>query len=331
MDSLTIIFILNGVFFISFFLLKNIYIPLILSLIALFIMLSTSKKKIIPSFRTSLNLQNFTLNNSQYLNTIVCLIIFLILEKFIGFNGSLFSTFFIFAYLNKLDSRTSFFIALVLLIVTALFSIGGRNKIAEEVAVMVYYFLVVGVVWQIIEIRQEKSQEIDIENQDLEKTIINKLFTQSKTSFNFFPKKNLFLIGYSLSIFLGITTSYFVYKKIPNSLFVKKPDIIKSPVVPTITQTLKIFKNVPLKILNGTDVKGYAASAAATLRSSGWDKEFDISIDNYEGTASANILRYTNNLAEKIKLLEKDLKIKVTPIILNQASPEAEMILILGD
>ena len=307
MDSLTIIFILNAVFFISFFLLKNIYISLILSLLVLFILLFISQKKTIPSFRSSLNLPNFTLDSGQYLNTIICLITFLVLEKFIGFNGALFATFFIFAYLNKLDSRTSFFIALVLLVITALFSIGGRNKIAEDVAIMVYYFLVVGVVWQIIEIRQDKSRP--------------------KFSFDFFTEKKLIIISSIFSVFLIIIFFNYFYNK---SRLVKKPATTIS-VTPLITQTPKIFKNIPLSILNATDIRGYAASTAAILRTSGWDKEFDISIGNYEGTASANLLKYTKNLKEKIKLIEKDLKIQVTPIILNQASREAEMILILGD
>lgn len=313
MDSLTIIFILNGIFFISFFLLKNIYISLTLSLLTLFALLFISKQKKIPSVNDSFRLSIPVLNNSQYVATIVCLVIFLVLEKFIGFNGSLFATFFIFAYLNKLESRTSFFIALILLVITALFSIGGRTRIAEDVAIMVYYFLVVGVVWQIIEIRQEKPDDTEVIKQKLEK-IIN--------------KKNFIIIGYSIAFFLGITLSYFLYKKIPKSLLVKKPVAIISPVI---TQTPRILKNIPLSILNATDIRGYAASNAAILRATGWEKEFDISIGNYDGTASANILRYTKNLTKKIKALEKDLKIQVTPIILKQSSREAEMILILGN
>ena len=320
MSSLTIIFILNGVFFISFFLFKNIFISLALSILSLFTLLFISKQKKIPSVQTSFRLFIPVLNNSQYVTTIVCLVIFLVLEKFIGFNGSLFATFFIFAYLNKLESRTSFFIALILLVITALFSIGGRTRIAEDVAIMVYYFLVVGVIWQIIELRQEKSDDIE--------TIKQELVSRPKFSFNFFTKKNLTIIGYSIFIFLGIIFSYFLYKKIPKSLFVKRPVTIISPII---TQTPRILKNIPLSILNATDIRGYAASNAAILRATGWEKEFDISIGNYDGTASASILRYTKNLTEKIKALEKDLKIQVTPIILKQSSREAEMILILGN
>jgi len=323
MDSLTIIFILNGVFFISFFLLKNIYISLILSFFTLFILLFVYKKKTIPSFRNSLNLSNFTLNNNQYLYTIVCLIIFLVLEKFIGFNGALFATFFIFAYLNKLDSRTSFFIALILLVITALFSIGGRNSIAEDVAIMVYYFLIIGVVWQIIEIRQDRSPEIEVDNQELEEIIIKKYAPEPSPSLNFLTKKNVILIGVSVSLSLIIFLFYSLYPKFHLSK--------KSVTMPSITSAPKLFQNVPFKILNATDIRGYAASTAATLLASGWGKEFDISIDNYDGTASANLLKYTKNLKEKIKPLEKNLKIQVTPIIIKQSTHEAEMVLILGE
>lgn len=332
MDSLTIIFILNGVFFISFFLLKNIYIPLILSLLALFILLFVSKQKNISSLRAGLNLQNFNFNSRQNINLIVCLIIFLVLERFIGFNGALFATFFIFAYLNKLDSRTSFFIALILLVITALFSIGGRTLIAEDVAVMVYYFLVIGVIWQIIEIRQDKSPEIEsdiqeIDNQQPEENIIKTYSPQSEFSLNLFTKNNVVIAGAFVSLFLIIILFYSLYQK----SYVAKKTVIISPVAFVVTPASKLFQNVPFRILNATQVRGYAASAAATLRASGWDKEFNISIGNYDGTASANLLKYTKNLVEKIKLLEKDLNIQVTPIIINQATREAEMTLILGD
>lgn len=325
MDSLTIIFILNGVFFISFFLLKNIYIPLVLSLLTLFALLFVYKKKAIPSFYTSLNLSNLNLNNNHYLYTIIGLIVFLVLERFIGFNGALFATFFIFSYLNKLDSRASFFIALVLLVITALFSIGGRNSIAEDVAIMVYYFLVVGVIWQIIEIRQDKSPEIEVDNQELEEIIIKKYAPEPSPSLNFLTKKGVILIGVSVSLSLLI---FFLYSYYIKSHPVKQPINISS--ISSAPLTPKIFKNVPFSILNATSIRGYAASSAATLRASGWNKEFDISVGNYDGTASANILEYTKNLTGKIKPLEEDLKIHITPIILKQSSHEAEMILILG-
>lgn len=150
MNSLTIIFILNGVFFISFFLLKNIYVPLVLSLIALFLILHISKQKKIISIHESLRSSISTLSNTQRISAVICLVIFIILEKFIGFNASLFSTFLIFSYLNKLEGRTSFFIALVLLIMAALSSIGGKNKVAEDIVVMVYNFLIIGTIWQVL-------------------------------------------------------------------------------------------------------------------------------------------------------------------------------------
>ena len=327
MDSLTIIFILNAVFFISFFLLKNIYIPLILSLLTLFTLLFISKTKKLPSIQDRFKLPGLALNNDQYIMAIVCLIIFLVLEKFIGFNGSLFATFFIFAYLNKLDSRTSFFIALILLVITALFSIGGRTRIAEDVAIMVYYFLVVGVVWQIIEMRQDKSDDIEAIKQELDEIVIKKYISQPKFSFDFFTEKKLIIISSIFSIFLVIILFNSLYQK--SRLVKKLPSTLST--TPTINITTKIFKNVPFSILNATDIRGYAASNAAILRTSGWEKEFDISIGNYDGTASANLLRYTKNLKEKIKPLEKDLKIQVTPIIIKQSTHEAEMILILGD
>ncbi|MDO8609829.1 MAG: hypothetical protein Q7R95_04730, partial [bacterium] len=291
MDSLTIIFILNGVFFISFFLLKNIYIPLILSLLTLFALLFISKQKKIPFIDGGFKLPSLTFNNNQYIVTIACLIIFIVLEKFIGFNATLFATFFIFAYLNKLDSRASFFIALILLVITAFLSAGGKTRPAEDIAVLVYYFLVIGVVWQMVELRQNKTQESDIPSYEQEAEVTNKSIQYNFLS-NFFTKKNIIIASFIIVLFL-IITFYVMYAKFHSG---KKPYITSPVILPstTLVATLspKPLQHVPFTILNATDIRGYAGSSAATLRKAGWNDEFDISVGNYEGTASADILRY---------------------------------------
>lgn len=325
MDSLTIIFILNGVFFVGFFLLKNIHIPLILSLLTLFVLFFVTKQKKIPTFQTSLKLRGLLSHNNQYVVTIACLIVFIVLEKFIGFNSSLFLAFFIFAFLNKLSSRASFVMALIFFIVTVLFTIGSNIDAAQDMIVLVYYFLVIGVIWQIIERRNEGSTEEIIVDQEEEQVAPIKFMLQRKSRFNFTINYKAILI--IVIVLLLIAIIFLVVNKKP--LQVKKKSIAPT-VIPAISITPTPLRHVPLVILNGTGISGLANSTANTLRKAGWGNEFDISINNYDGSSSSNILQYTKTLEGKIKLLERDLHIQITPIILKDATREAEIKLILG-
>lgn len=330
MDSLTIIFILNGVFFISFFLLKNIYVSLFLSILTLLILLFISKKNISsPSidFKLNLKLPRIKLNKEQYISTIVSLIILILLMQIVGFNSALFASYFIFSYLNKLDSRASYFVALIILIITAIFSISGNLKAGQDTAILAYYFLVVGVVWQMIELRNEKPVEEDVTEDEVGQGIPTGFVSRRKSYYNFYPTINFKIVLISLLILFIVGTIFFVLYKKPFD--VKKKTITPS-IIPIISVVPTPFTHVPFSILNATDIRGYAGSSAAVLRKAGWDKEFDFTVGNYGGTASANILRYTVNLKEKIKLLESDLDIRVTPIMIKDATRTAEMTLILG-
>lgn len=331
MDSLTIIFILNGVFFISFFLLKNIHIPLILSLITLLVLFFVTKQRKIPTFQASLKLRGILSYNNQYIVTIACLIMLIVLEKFIGFNAALFLAFFIFAFLNRLSSRAGFVMALVFFVVTVLFTISNNTDAAKDMIVLVYYFLVIGVIWQIVEVRKEnpgdEEEEMIPEQKKKEKVTVasNTFMRQYKSTYNFFTKKNIAIAGIFIFVCLGVVL-YFLHLKFGGREY---PAIISTN-TPIITPTSTPLRHVPFIILNATDIRGYAGSSAATLRNAGWDKEFDFTVGNYDGTASANILRYTTVLKDKIKLLESDLDIQVTPIMIKDATRAAEMTLILG-
>ena len=325
MDSLTIIFILNGVFFISFFLLKNIYLSLFLSLLTLFILLFISKHKNIPSIPSSFHFSGIDLNKGQYISTTVCLIIFFVLIKIVGFNSALFTSYFIFAYFNKLGSRESYFVALIILIITAIFSISGNIKAGQDTAILAYYFLVVGVVWQMIELRKEKSSEENAPGDDTESVASSEFISRRRSYNNFTINYKAILIGIIILLFIAIIL--FVVNRKP--LLVKKTSITPT-VAPIISVVPTPFTHVPFTILNATDIRGFAGSSAATLRKAGWDKEFDFTVANYDGTASANILRYTTILKDKIKFLERDLKIQITPIVMKDATRAAEMTLILG-
>ncbi len=299
MGSFSIIFILNGVFFISFFLIKNISISLILTVFSFFILLFIPWPKKTDTANATSRFLNLNFKNTQYSITVVCLIIFVVLENFIGFNAALFAVFFIFSYFNRLDSRISLVIGFTLLALTALLARGDDTQGTEKIALFAYYFLVIFAIWQIIELLKEKRQ--------------------------FFTKKNVIITGIVMFLVFVIAL-YIIYSKSQMS----KNTVITSTSISIITPFPQPLQHVPFTILNGTDIRGLASSTAALLRKSGWGEEFDISIGNNETTVSANIMKYTSNLKMKKTLLERDLNIQVTPIILNNASREAEMVLILG-
>lgn len=336
MDSLTIIFILNGVFFISFFVLKNIYIPLGLSLLTLFFLLFISKHQKIPSINPDFKLPSLAFNNNQYLTAIACLIIFFILEKFIGFKTALLVAFFIFSHQTGLNSRISFFIALILLVITTLLTAGGNGRIAEDSGILVYYFLVIGVVWQIIELRNVKAAEdINAESDEVGIKVITKksVLQRHNSSYNYiFLKRAIVIIGVfviSCFVIFLLTKLFTKQTKLPLTI---KPVEKKQIATPVITPIFKPVTPASLVILNATDSRGLAGSYAAMLRKDGWQKEFDISTGNYMGDEilSANILKYTKNFEDKVPLIEQSLNIRVTPILLKEATQEAELTLILG-
>ena len=319
------------VFFVSLFLLKNIFISLILTTLSLFIIFFFLRQKKIATAHSIFNLPSFEFKDSQYISSIVCLIVFLVLQLLIGFNASLFITFFIFSYVNKLRPRISFVIALVLFVIMALLTALSNYKMAEDIAILTYYFLVIGVVWQIIELRNAKSAEEVNSEPEKEKieVISSRHMFQQHNSYNYtFTKKSFIIIG--ILVFFIIIIVLFITR-------IKSPIIIKSiikpsTVIPTAILTPKPLSHVPFTILNGTDIRGLAGSSAAILRKDGWEKEFDISTGNYLGeeTLSANILQFTKNLENKVTLIERSLNIRVTPVLLKQATQDAELTLILG-
>lgn len=327
MDSLTVIFILNGVFFISFFLLKNIYIPLGLSLITLITLLLVFKKKNISSIPFGFRLPDINFDKNHFTSAIVCFVIFFVLQRLIGFDSALLVTFFMFAHLNKLDSSISFYIVLIIFVITAFLAAGGNTRTAEPLAILAYYLLIIGVVWQIIEHLTNRSTERGIIEEVIEQNAPAE-FVSLRKSYN-----NINITVISKIIFISILVLFLI--GIIFFVIYKKPfGIKKIAVAPTIAPIISViptpFIHVPFSFLNATSIRGYAGSSAATLRKAGWDKEFDFTVGNYVGTASANILLYTATLKEKIKLLENELKIQITPIIMNNATREAEIILILG-
>lgn len=158
MNVFLMILILNVIFIVSFLVFKNILISFLSAAFSFFILLLFLKQTK-ENNESYLNLKLLSPNfkSNQYTSCIVCLILFIFLEKFIGFQASLFVTFFIFLYVNKLDGRLSFLISLFLLFITALLTAGKNTIAAESVAISAYYFLTIGVCWQMFKFWTTKT------------------------------------------------------------------------------------------------------------------------------------------------------------------------------
>ena len=162
MDNFSLIFFLNLVFFASLLLFRNVFIPLIITVGFLVLIFWLIKNNKIRPEQLQVPFPKIALNSINYISGVVCLVLFLISEHYIGFNSALLSAFFLFSYLNKLDSRAGFSMALIILIITAILSISKNLKAAEEMAILAYYFLVVGAVWATIELRRDEAEESKI-------------------------------------------------------------------------------------------------------------------------------------------------------------------------
>lgn len=84
---------------------------------------------------------------------LVLFLIFIILIKYTNFNivSEIILFFLAFSLLFKLDSRISFFIALIFICLTIIYLIIWDNLIAENMSIYTYYFLVIWVIISLFE------------------------------------------------------------------------------------------------------------------------------------------------------------------------------------
>lgn len=71
---------------------------------------------------------------------------------------------FIWIILNPVSSRVPAGLAIILLIFTPLFLIGGKNIIADQLAIYAYYFLIMAVMMGIYELWKGQSGSVDANN-----------------------------------------------------------------------------------------------------------------------------------------------------------------------
>lgn len=173
-DTISFIFL---VLIISLFLLyKNSLMVLIIILIGVFLLLFLFQKKydiwITNVSKTKILVLTYII---LALNMILGMKVYSVKWAFLGFVISA-----VMLYDSKIDSRFLMFPALLLLGYIPFLLIGIQKEIAENVAIYVYYFLIIGIILQIIEYSKKTQNSIDF-NKFIE-TFINKEKTLSMLS-----------------------------------------------------------------------------------------------------------------------------------------------------
>lgn len=151
MNNFSFVIILNIIFFLSLLFLQNVYISIIFTCIAMFAFIIIIQQNRISLKFLEIQSPKIVLNDYHYITFIFSLLLLIILEKFIDFNIAVIVVFFLFSYLNHLNSRASIIISIFLLILTA-FNANVDKQISENIAYFVYLFLIIGIIWRVVEI-----------------------------------------------------------------------------------------------------------------------------------------------------------------------------------
>lgn len=152
MDNFTSVLFINAVFFITLLISQNFILSSIIVLFILFILLKSVKIQQ-EVYKLEYKLPRIVLRDRHYITSIISAIAIIILEPFISFYAAIFVGFCLFCRYNKLSNKAPFFVALFLLFLTAVFSLTNDFEASESIATLAYYFLVIGLIWQIYNLR----------------------------------------------------------------------------------------------------------------------------------------------------------------------------------
>lgn len=152
MSNIVILVVLNAFFILGLFLFKNIFIAIAFSLVFAYLLIRYYPVN--SHIHHKINLEKIAQIGSDrtLLFLLISLIVFIGLEDSVGFSLAFLAAFFLFFRLAKLASSACYKIALSLLMVTAISAGFGNQDVTKFLAVLVYYFLIIGLLWQLGEI-----------------------------------------------------------------------------------------------------------------------------------------------------------------------------------
>ena len=256
----------------------------------------------------------------------------------------------VFAYLTflyvfqKSEGRYAFMVALFFLILSPFLLIAKKDKIAETSAIFTYYFLVIGVVQEIIDIirnPQEYGQEELLAEEETEAVPgFVHLKYRKKLSLGLVKEYKLLLLIFILlitslsGIYFGknffvkagkVIADFKLFKKNPPKLIESVVETIFPSPTPGLTLAELRDKiasssfNLKISVLNGTSVKGLAASTSAKLKKAGFN---NVTIGNTPGDYPNWQLKIKEKEDYLIDYLKKILELSELEI--KEASQEAK-------
>ncbi len=358
--------ILSGIFLIGVYFFQSIFYPLIIFFFLLFITFIFYPQNESLVYLLKAKIIAYLKKDFHYLIILSSIIFFFYLHDLIGFNPSLIASFFILWYFLHLDERASFAAALIFLSLCPFLLIFHLEELAEKSAVLAYYFLVIGVVWQMVMITKEReirslteepkfvSKHLNLKSDWIGQTYIKNIgfiLNQIVNSSSFI----IFAACFFVTIIVVLVASQLISNMsvskttqvVPSLIPTKLPTTVPSPTKATVSPTkfLPTATVVPtaairpiLSILNGSTISGWAASTSASLKKADWDNILDITIGDAEKkTYKTIILRYTKEYQDTAKKLRSDLlsskEFNFKQIFYEEkqeATPAGDLILILG-
>lgn len=256
-----------------------------------------------------INKSGQTFNKKRLLSVLgISLIFGLLTFPLIGIHLASIVAYLSFSYLMKrFDGKYAFIIALFFLIISPIFIILKKNDLSEGTAMFSFYFMIVGTIQETVRfvvikksifeqllsrIKVKEKKEADVSDFRLVRLDIGRKFNKV-----FWSKKLKIVI--ILLVLTGL--GYFIYsfiqknnlslsqvKTVVNTIFKKqkfissfKPSPTATPTtLPTLSPTITVTpiptinisavaKNFKIKVENGTDIDGLAATTAAKLKKAG--------------------------------------------------------------
>lgn len=151
MNNALFFVIFNLVFVLSFLAFVNIIFSVVVSTLSVFILVKFLPKNVLSKLKLPLERLAFIKDEKNLVPTLVSLVIFIIIESQINFEIALILSMIIFCYMRKVSYMFCYHMAFFLVILAGLSAALGLEAVTKFVGYLIYYFLGVGIVWQIFE------------------------------------------------------------------------------------------------------------------------------------------------------------------------------------
>jgi hypothetical protein len=281
----------------------------------------------------------------HWTKSLIVLTVFIILTIFVSLTAAFFWSFFLAFLIMRLDSRVPIAFALACLIVCPFLLIFHYQLYAEQFAIWAYYFLVIGVILQIVEFvhESEKVEEKPKEMPAIDKGKVHRvsegvfLTPTEKKTIEKKPKPTLRIVLIIIGIIVGVViftgggiilvNRYTLSQE--KGVVSEAPQIEKEAFKPVVPSSQIDKTAISITVLNGNGIPGSAAAFKKKLEEQGFKVSTisDADRDDYPET----IIRYQPGSKQNAELIANALKENYT-IRLEETSvsQNTEIVVIVG-